>query len=256
MPVNDEYAARTTCRDHTLVNTQPLRGSLRGQFYSQCEKARFDYRCKFSHTIFNINRVHKIGNRDGRKSYIVSLDYGHGFERYGCYEGWDSGWDVRVPDGSGYPPGPSKYVGHARVHDLPKALLLEEAHTGLRAAGDALTQYGKVQSLCRAHHELNACQRPDCKFDHDLVDSARIEKLARWVPRDTDNYDVLTVECRVVEGQTTWKIILKEAAFAKLKATDPIAHHITSRPYSYEAAELLDVVRHMEQVVGLATTST
>lgn len=113
------------------------------------------------------------------------------------------------------------------------------------------TQYAKVQSLCRAHYELNACQRPDCKFDHDLVDSARIKRLVRW-GEVADNYDALTVECRVVEGQTTWKIILKEAAFAKLKATDPIARRIPSRPYSYEAAELLDVVRHMEQVVGLA----
>ena len=85
-----------------------------------------------------------------------------------------------------------------------------------------------------------------------MVDSARIEKLARWVPHGTNDYDALTVECRVVEGQTTWKIILKEAAFAGLKATDPIARRIPSRPYSYESAELLDVVRHMEGVVGLA----
>ena len=111
-----------------------------------------------------------------------------------------------------------------------------------------------MQSLCQAHHERNACQRQDCKFDHDLVDSARIEKLARWTGGLGD-YDALTVECRVVEGRTTWKIVLKEAVFAKLKATDPIARHIPSKPYSYESAELLDVVRHMERVVGLATTT-
>ncbi|KAH0827412.1 hypothetical protein J3R83DRAFT_4068 [Lanmaoa asiatica] len=87
-----------------------------------------------------------------------------------------------------------------------------------------------------------------------MVDSARIEKLARWTQCGIDNFDALTVECRAVEGRTTWKIILKEAAFAGLKATDPIARRIPSRPYSYEGAELLDVVRHMEQVVGLATT--
>ena len=40
------------------------------------------------------------GNRNGRKSFVVGLDYGFGFERYGGYEGWDSGWDVRVPKGS------------------------------------------------------------------------------------------------------------------------------------------------------------
>ena len=61
-----------------------------------------------------------------------------------------------------------------------------------------------------------------------------------------------TVERCVVEGRTTWKITLKEAVFAKLEATDPIAQRILSRPYSYESAELLDVIRHMEQVVGLA----
>lgn len=98
---------------------------------------------------------------------------------------------------------------------------------------------------------MNACQRPDCKFDHDLVDSARIEKLARWT--QGGDYDAVTVECRVVEGRTTWKIILKEAAFAGLKATDPVARRIPSRPYSYESTELLDVVRHMEEVVGLST---
>lgn len=88
-----------------------------------------------------------------------------------------------------------------------------------------------------------------------MVDSARIEKLARWAPggMSSSDYDALTVECRVVEGRTTWKIVLKEAVFAGLKATDPIARRIPSRPYSYESAELLDVVRHMEQIVGLAT---
>lgn len=157
MPVSDEYASRTACRDHTIINTQPLRGSLRGQFYSQCEKARFNYTCKYSHTVFNINRVHKIvstlwllflaqcgfstsqGNRDGRKSYVVCLDYGHGFERYGCYEGWDSGWEVR--DEFGYPPRSSQHgIGQARVHDLPKALLVKEARTGLKVAGDPLVR--------------------------------------------------------------------------------------------------------------------
>ena len=78
------------------------------------------------------------GNRDGRTSYVVGLDYGYGFERYGGHEGWYGGWDVSVPEGSGYPA--SKYVGHARVYNLPKALLLEEACTGLKTAGDALVR--------------------------------------------------------------------------------------------------------------------
>ena len=43
--------------------------------------------------------------------------------------------------------------------------------------------------------------------------------------------------------------MLKEAVFAGLKATDPIARRIPSRSYGYEAAELLDVVRHMEEIV-------
>ena len=78
------------------------------------------------------------GNCDGRGSFVVGLDYGFGFERYEGYEGWDSGWDVRVPKGSGY--SASKNVGHARVYKLPKALLLEEARTGLKTAGDPLVR--------------------------------------------------------------------------------------------------------------------
>lgn len=75
------------------------------------------------------------GNRDGRTSYVVGLDYGYGFERYGGYEGWYSGWDARIPDGS-----TRKSVGHARVYNLPKALLVEEARAGLKTAGDALVR--------------------------------------------------------------------------------------------------------------------
>ena len=86
----------------------------------------------------SINSVRPKGNRDGRTSYVVGLDYGSGFERYGGYEGWYSGWDVRVPGESGSPP--SKNVGHARVYNLPKALLLKEARTGMKTAGDALVR--------------------------------------------------------------------------------------------------------------------
>lgn len=46
---------------------------------------------------------------------------------------------------------------------------------------------------------ITTCQRPDCKFNHDLVDNARIEKLAWW-EESADNDDALTVECRV-EGE-------------------------------------------------------
>ena len=80
--------------------------------------------------------MHPKGSRDGRKSYVVHLDYGHGFERYGSHDDFDSGWNVSVPDGFGA----SKHVGSASVHDLPKALLLEEARAGLRTAGDTLVR--------------------------------------------------------------------------------------------------------------------
>ena len=72
------------------------------------------------------------------RSMVVGLDYGFGFERDGGHEGWDSGWEVRVPKGSGYPA--PKNVGHDRVCKLPKALLLEEARTGLKTAGDPLVR--------------------------------------------------------------------------------------------------------------------
>jgi hypothetical protein len=57
MPVPDEYAARTACRDHARICTKELRGSLRGHFYSECEGRHYYGRCKFSHTIFNPARV-------------------------------------------------------------------------------------------------------------------------------------------------------------------------------------------------------
>ena len=64
------------------------------------------------------------------------------------------------------------------------------------------------------------------------------------------DYDTLTVECHAVEGRTTWKITLKEAAFAELEESGPVARRIPSKPYSYESATLLDMVRHMEEVAG------
>ncbi|KAF8912256.1 hypothetical protein CPB84DRAFT_1841925 [Gymnopilus junonius] len=93
MPINEKYAARTACRDHSRINTRELRGSLRGMFYSDCE-ARRNYGCKFSHTIFNTKRILKLGGAS--QDFLIKLDYGYGFERYGAYEGWADGWEVTV----------------------------------------------------------------------------------------------------------------------------------------------------------------
>lgn len=65
------------------------------------------------------------------------------------------------------------------------------------------------------------------------------------------DYDTLSVECTVIGGRFLWKIILKPDAFAKLSSTEPIAHIIPPRPFSYEDEDLLKVIRHMERIVGV-----
>lgn len=69
------------------------------------------------------------------------------------------------------------------------------------------------------------------------------------------NYEYMSVECRSTAGRIRWKIVMKEAAFATLGPTDPLARSIPSLPYSYEDEDLLTVIRHMEGIVGI-TTST
>ena len=61
----------------------------------------------------------------------MRLDYGYGFERYGSYENWSSGWDVIV-NGRDLGSGGS----HEKTYDLPKSLLLAEKSVGMIAKGD------------------------------------------------------------------------------------------------------------------------
>ena len=111
-------------------------------------------------------------------------------------------------------------------------------------------KYGKVQSMC-VHYQQSGCRRANCRYDHDLIDAKRIERLVRWAPMGTLDYEFITVECRVTGGHIIWKIVLKPEAFANLSPTDPIAHTIPPRPFSYENEDLLKAIRHMESIVGV-----
>jgi len=57
---------------------------------------------------------------------VVTLDYGYGFEEYGAYEGWASGWDVIV---NGKNLGSTSSLEKTR--NLPKSLLLAEYKLGM-----------------------------------------------------------------------------------------------------------------------------
>ncbi|KDR74430.1 hypothetical protein GALMADRAFT_141468 [Galerina marginata CBS 339.88] len=243
-PNHAEYAARTACRDHSKVCTRELRGSLRGVFYSDCEQKR-NNGCKFSHSIFNTEKVLKLGGES--RNFVISLDYGYGFERYGAYETWSFGWDVKVN---------GEYLGsrssNQKTYNLPKSLFLAENKLAMIAT-DAKSE--KVQSLCRAHYNHTSCRRANCRYDHDLIDAKRIQHLGRWSNEGmVPSYQILSVECRVTDGRAMWKITLKPDAFAKLSPTSPIALAIPFWPFSREGEDLLAVVKLLEAVVGVAET--
>ncbi|KAF7986241.1 hypothetical protein HWV62_38705 [Athelia sp. TMB] len=245
MPIDPEYAKRTACRDHAKVYTGELRGSLRMHFFSECRgksATRTWFSCKFNHTIVNTKRLLalSVGNPDS----IITLDYGYGFERYGWYDGWGSGWDITASGRQLHSSGSMQ-----KTTNLPEALLLAEHRLGIAAEVD----HEKVQSLCKAHHDGNtsSCRRVDCRYDHDLIESKRMENLVRWPPGDMSDYDALTAECHITNGNVRWKITMKPAAFATLPSTNPLAQTIPSRPFSFEDESLLTVIRHMERVCGL-----
>jgi len=112
-------------------------------------------------------------------------------------------------------------------------------------------QYPKLQTLCPSDYRDLACRSANCRYDHNLVDSKRIEQLAcpQWAYSGMDMVDYLSVECRVRDGRATWKITLKPAAFAKLQPGGQSARIVPPRPFSYEDEDLLNVIRHMEGVV-------
>ncbi|KIM25532.1 hypothetical protein M408DRAFT_331095 [Serendipita vermifera MAFF 305830] len=230
-----------------MICNKELRGSVRSCFYSECE-ARFYRSCKFSHTIVNTDRILDLGRSI---DCVVTLDYGSGFERYGSYESWDSGWEVSV-NGRSLKSGGSI----EKVYNLPKSLLLAESKLGIVAKGEAARQYPKVQTLCVPHHRNLACRRPDYRYDHNLVESKRLERLAqtKWADEGVSNYDFLSVECRVRDGLAVWKITTKPDAFTKLRPSDPLARTILPRPFSHEDEDLLNLVRHMEGLIGITET--
>ncbi|KIJ65293.1 hypothetical protein HYDPIDRAFT_88995, partial [Hydnomerulius pinastri MD-312] len=222
--------------------------SMSRSFLSACEAKHYTFNCKFSHTIFNAHRVIKLGG--GNLDFHVKLDYGYGFERYGAYEDWRSGWDVTV-NGKVYASGGN----HVKTYNLPKSLLWAESQMGLKHKGDPDVTYEKVQSLCKAHYQGSGCQRAGCRYDHDLMDAARTEKLARWCAAGTDDYEYMTLECRATGGRIQWKITMKPDAFKQLRVTDPIARTIPARPFSLEDENLLDLVKRVEGMVGLVSSS-
>lgn len=72
------------------------------------------------------------GQRQGGESqdFVVKLNYGYGFERYGAYDGWASGWEVEVNKRS-----LGSVGSHQKTNDLPESLLLAESNLGIKAKG-------------------------------------------------------------------------------------------------------------------------
>ncbi|KAF9240268.1 hypothetical protein BU15DRAFT_74184 [Melanogaster broomeanus] len=215
-----------------------LRGSMSVSFLSNCQAKHYTS-CKFSHTIFNTDRVIKLGR--GSEDFHVKLDYGYGFERYGSYEGWSSGWDVIVER--------EKPTG--RVAVWKKLTIFQNLSYWRRVRWDSST---KSRAFVNPIMKARDCLRPDCRYDHDLMDGARIEKLVRWSAWGTDTFDFMTLECRKSGGRVQWKITMKPDAFKQLRVTDPIARTIPARPFSLEDANLLDLVKRVEGVVGLVVS--
>ncbi|KAF8073325.1 hypothetical protein FPV67DRAFT_1477363 [Lyophyllum atratum] len=238
--VPDEYAARTVCSPHSRRCTK----SFLGRFYSDCEgRPVHDYVCKYSHTILNTKRILRLGINDKSPNFSIRLEYGYGFERYGMYDGWTDGWDVFVNDlnlgSAGY---------DEKTYNLPKSVLLAEHKLGMKTFNPSADKAdGKVQSICRNTHDRGFCRfKNACRYDHDLIDSRRLERLVRWADEGMSPHrDYMTVECRVEGGAPTWRITLKPDAFAKLGLG---SNRIQE---AYEGGDLLGVVRRMEQVVGL-----
>jgi hypothetical protein len=93
------------------------------------------------------------------------------------------------------------------------------------------------------HYDNSNCHRNNCRYDHDIIDCTRIEKLARWTPRGMSDYEYLTVECKATNGRIRWKIIIKPDALQDLKTINPIAQTIPSPPFEYEDDGLLTVIK-------------
>ncbi|EEB92281.1 hypothetical protein MPER_09235 [Moniliophthora perniciosa FA553] len=230
-------------------------GSMRHHTWSSCEYTDSNWRCRYSHTVFNTKRVVELGkkNRALSGSAIVKLEYGHGFERYGTYEGTDSGWDVTV-DG--------RDLARGKRRNLPKSLLLAELSVGITSKGAPDHQYEKKQSMCIDRQKSAGCTRGvNCKYDHDIMDSERLESLATaFSGRDSgfETQDFLTVECHIsgTEGDAViWKIVMKPDAFRGVKTNNPLKAKIPTNQIVFDGDDLLDVLNRLEDFVGLKTHS-
>ncbi|ESK83107.1 hypothetical protein Moror_6055 [Moniliophthora roreri MCA 2997] len=249
--VSDEYANRTPCIKHSRVYAGEARGSMRHNTYSSCEFTDRNFRCRYSHTAFNTKRVVELGRKNDALlgSVIVKLEYGYGFERYGAYEGPDSGWDVTV-DG--------RDLARGRRRNLPKSLLLAELSAGITSKGAPDHQYEKKQSMCMDRQKSAGCPRGvNCKYDHDIVDSTRLESLATAFSDGNPGYDTrdfLALECHIsgTDGDAVvWKIMMKPDAFRGVKANDPLKAKIPANQIVFDGNDLLDILNRLEDFVGL-----
>ncbi|KAI0785748.1 hypothetical protein C8Q75DRAFT_308124 [Abortiporus biennis] len=241
--VPDEYARRSVCRNHLKVYDGVARGSMRIHTWSNCEYRSMKYTCRYSHTIFNSKRILALG--DG----IIHLNYGYGFERYGAYENTRDGWDIEhngvvlCSDGIG------------ANFDLPKALLFAELQRGRTYKNAEPVLYEKKQTLCPAYQTGVCSYGSKCRFDHDLIDARRLEKLVHTtdLERGFDTFNFLTVECQISAGKSHWKITMKpDALQISSKNGQPIQTmpHIPTAPFSREGDDLLQVIRDLEMILA------
>ncbi|KAK7039265.1 hypothetical protein VNI00_010170 [Paramarasmius palmivorus] len=250
--VPDEYANRTPCIKHTRVYAGEARGSMRHDTWSSCEYTGGNFRCRYSHTVFNAKRVVELGKKNAVFPSVVTLEYGHGFERYGTYEMDSDGWDVKVN---------GRDLAHRRRYNLPKSLLLAELTLGITSKGAPDHRYEKKQSMCTDRQQPTGCPRGiECKYDHDILDAKRLEALGQALSHGADSAfdtrDYLTVECRV-NGETCdtstvlWTISMKPDAFKGVKANDPLKLKIPANRASMSGNDLFEVLNRLEDFVGL-----
>lgn len=68
---------------------------------------------------------------ENNANFFVKLEYGYGFERYGAYEDWRSGWNVTVNGKKLHSCGSTE-----KTYAIPMALLLAEHKLKIKSKGD------------------------------------------------------------------------------------------------------------------------
>lgn len=81
----------------------------------------------------------------------MKLDYGYGFERYGTYEDWTSGWNVTV---NGRNLGSNGSM--EKTYNLPKSLLLAEYKLGMIKKAEPDVRKLQMLNLCYTDHSVNS----------------------------------------------------------------------------------------------------